>query len=441
LTGDATPEEALNSVYDRLMNELEEPYLPGAGEEAAAEEAVEEEVVAEPAPAVEPVTLRIAWMGAEYETYQTWKTEFEAEHPGVTVEYQFIPYAEGPTVFNTMIEGGTTPDLAYLFMGLIPEYVERGVLEPLDGYMTPEEQSEWVDAGLKAGEYKGQMYGVPLVGANRTLYVREDLMKAAGYDEPPTTWPEVIDLAQKMNNPPEVYGFGIGAGRPKHIMQEQIAMMWGYGAEFFDENGDLAINSPEAIEYVTDLTNMFLVDEAMPPSILTLNANEMYAEMAAGKVAMMFGQPGQSRMCEDSGFSCVPIPIPEPNAGGMHNMLLIVDEFGMFSASEHKDLAYDFIAFIQRPENRALYDVEWGGVPVTKHVADDPYYEAAPIQVFMAQNDMLRLTPKHPEWTKIQDGWGEAVQLVLTGDATPEEALNSVYDRLMGELEEPTLPQ
>jgi ABC-type glycerol-3-phosphate transport system substrate-binding protein len=71
-------------------------------------------------------------MGAEYETYQAWKTQFEAEHPGVTVEYQFIPYAEGPTVFNTMIEGGTTPDLAYLFMGLISEYAERGVLEPLD---------------------------------------------------------------------------------------------------------------------------------------------------------------------------------------------------------------------------------------------------------------------------------------------------------------------
>ena len=28
-------------------------------------------------------------------------------------------------------------------------------------------------------------------------------------------------------------------------------MMWGYGADFFDAEGKLAINSPEAVQYVT----------------------------------------------------------------------------------------------------------------------------------------------------------------------------------------------
>ena len=80
-------------------------------------------------------------------------------------------------------------------------------------------------------------------------------------------------------------------------------------------------------------------------------------------------------------------------------------------------------------------------MPLTHKVADDPYYESQPIQNYLEQTDLLRLTPKHPEWTKIQDGWGEAVQMVLAGDATPEEALNSVYDRLMGDLIDPSLPQ
>jgi ABC-type glycerol-3-phosphate transport system substrate-binding protein len=419
------------------------PAAPSVQQEATAPaapaEAPTQAPAAEEAPA-EPVTLRIAWMGAEYETYQTWKKDFEAAHPGVTLEYQFIPYAEGPTVFNTMIEGGNPPDLAYLFMGLIAEYAERGALEPLDSYMTDEERAEWVAAGLNAGLYKGKTYAVPLLGANRTLFVRPDLMQAAGYTEPPKTWGEVIDLARKMNNPPDVYGFCIGAGRQKHIMQEQISMMWGYGADFFDAEGKLAINSPEAIAYVTDLTNMQLVDEVMPPGILTLNANECYAEMAAGKVAMMFSGPWQDKQCRDGGLECEALLIPEPKPGGERNMLLIVDVFGMFSASQHKDLAYEFIQFIQQPENRVLFDKEFGGVPLTHTVADDPYYQSQPIQNYMEQTDLLRLTPKHPEWTKIQDGWGEAVQMVLAGDATPEEALNTVYDRLMGELVDPTLP-
>jgi len=137
---------------------------------------------------VTPVTLKIAWMGSDYKTYKTWKDTFEKENPGVTIEYQLIPYADGPTVFNTMIQGGNTPDLAYLFMGMIAEYAERKAIQPLDDFMKPEDRAGWVPGALEAAQYKGKTYGVPLIGANRTLFVRTDLMKAAGYNEPPKTW-------------------------------------------------------------------------------------------------------------------------------------------------------------------------------------------------------------------------------------------------------------
>ncbi len=392
-------------------------------------------------PAAAPVTLKIAWMGADYKTYKAWKEKFEAENPGVTIEYQLIPYAEGPTVYNTMIQGGNTPDLAYLFMGMIPEYVERKALVPLDDYMKPEERANWVPAALDAATYKGKTYGVPLIGANRTLYVRPDLMKAAGFNEPPKTWDQVMELARKMNKPPDMYGFCIGAGRPKHIMQEQISMMWGYGADFFDKDSKLAVNSPQAIKYATDLSNIFLKDKVLPPSALTINANDCYATMAAGKVAMMFSLPGQVKMCSDNKLECVPIPLPEPNAGGKKEMLLIVDVFGMFANSKNKDIAYKFIQFTQRPENRSLIDVEFGGTPVTMKVSNDPYYQSPGIKDYMANTSILRLTPKHPEWTKIQDGWGEAIQKIMTGDMTPENSLNALYDRLTKQLENPNLPK
>ena len=381
--------------------------------------------------------LRIVWMGPELETYGIWKEGFETEHPGVTIEQQFISYDQGPTFYNTMIQGDNLPDLGFLFMGMIAEYAERGVLEPLDAFLTAAEREEWIDVALSAGDYKGKTYGVPLVGANRTLYVRRDWMQEVGEAEAPTTWEGVRALANKLNRPPERYGFCIGASRQKHLMQDQISMMWGFGAHFFDREGKLAINSPEAIAYVEFLTDMHRSDKVMPPGILNLNANECYAEMAAGKVGMLFSAPWQDKMCRDAGIACEPLVIPE---GRDRKMLLIVDVFGMFSTSRHKDLGYEFIRFIQRPENRQLIDGEVGGVPMTKKVADDPYYESIPMQNYQAQTELLRLTPKHPEWTKIQDAWGEAIQMVLAGTATSEEALNTVYDRLMKELENPALP-
>lgn len=384
------------------------------------------------------VTLRIAWMGPEREAFRAWKKGFEAEHPDVRIEQRFIPYDQGPTVYNTMIQGGSLPDLGYLFMGMISEYAERGVLEPLDDYMTDDERNAWISTALSAGEYRGKTYGVPLWGANRVLYVRRDWMEQAGVSAPPDTWEAVRELAIKLNRPPERYGICVGAGRPKHLMQEQIAMMWGFGADFFDGDGRLAINSPEAVAYVKFLTDMHRVDRVMPPGILNLNADDCYAVMDAGKAGLTFSGPWQYGRCRDAGIACEPLMTP---AGRDRKMLLILDIFSVFSTSKRKDLAYDFIRFTQRPENREMMDVENGGVPVTNAVSEHAYYRTVPIRNYLAQADLIELTPKHPEWTKIQDGWGEAIQMVLAGTASPREALDRVHARLLRELEDPTLPR
>lgn len=382
--------------------------------------------------------LRIALMGPEHEAYRSWKRTFESEHPGVRIEMQFIPYDQGPTVYTAMIEGDNLPDLGFLFMGLIAEYAEREVLEPLDGHMSPEEREAWIPIALSAGEYRGQTYAVPIVAGNRTLYVRKDWMEEAGYTTPPNTWEQVRDLVVKMNRPPDRYGMCIGAGRQKHLMQEQISMMWGFGADFFDASGHLAINSEEAVDYVSYISAIHTEDHAMPPGILTLNANECYAEMAAGKVGMVFSGPWQYRMCAEAGIDdCVPLDIPE---GKDRKMLLIVDLLSIFKTSKHKDLAYDFIRMTQRPENRVLIDAEEGGVPVTRALADHPHYKTPPIIVYQAHQDVLKLTPKHPEWTRIQDGWGEAIQMVLSGGGTAREALDGIQTRLLRDLEDPSLP-
>jgi maltose-binding protein MalE len=86
-------------------------------------------------------------------------------------------------------------------------------------------------------------------------------------------------------------------------------------------------------------------------------------------------------------------------------------------------------------------DIEFGGVPVTMKVANDPYYQSPGLKDYVANTKILKLTPNHPEWTKIQDGWGEAVQKVIAGDMTPEKSLQALYDRLKKDLVVPDLPK
>jgi multiple sugar transport system substrate-binding protein len=87
-----------------------------------------------------------------------------------------------------------------------------------------------------------------------------------------------------------------------------------------------------------------------------------------------------------------------------------------------------------------VLDKEWGSLPVTMKTADDPYYQSLPMKDYMANTSILKLTPKHPEWTKIQDGWGEAIQKVFNGEPA-DKALNALQERLEKQLVSPNLPK
>ena len=74
---------------------------------------------------------------------------------------------------------------------------------------------------------------------------------------PPTNWKELIKTAQKLHNPPKLYGFGID-GKDIEILQYFLYFYWANGGEVFDYSGKLLFNSPagvEALQYLVDLIN------------------------------------------------------------------------------------------------------------------------------------------------------------------------------------------
>ncbi|HEX4560885.1 MAG TPA: extracellular solute-binding protein, partial [Gemmatimonadales bacterium] len=71
-------------------------------------------------------------LGREGEVAQEMMPEFEAEHPGVHVHVQQIPWTAAHEKLLTAYVGHVSPDVAQLGNTWVPEYVALGALVPLD---------------------------------------------------------------------------------------------------------------------------------------------------------------------------------------------------------------------------------------------------------------------------------------------------------------------
>src|SRR5688572_16043413 len=137
--------------------------------------------------------LKFWAMGREGEVVAQLLPEFERANPGIRVKVQQLPWTAAHEKLLTAFAGGATPDLCQLGNTWIPELVALGALEPLDRSVATSAVVHADDyfAGIwETNRIGGALYGVPWYVDTRLVFYRRDLLNAAGFPAPPTTWPQ-----------------------------------------------------------------------------------------------------------------------------------------------------------------------------------------------------------------------------------------------------------
>ena len=73
---------------------------------------------------------------------------FEAEHPDIDIRIEVVPWDNLEQKLLTDIAGGTAPDLSIIGTRWLVGYVEEGVAEPLDDYMSEAFKDRFIDVFL-----------------------------------------------------------------------------------------------------------------------------------------------------------------------------------------------------------------------------------------------------------------------------------------------------
>jgi multiple sugar transport system substrate-binding protein len=118
----------------------------------------------------------------------------------------------------------------------------------------------WYDAAQRYGMRGDEWIGLPLGAAGACMVHRTSWVQEAGFESFPTDYQGVLDCAKKLhaNGHPLGMALGNAVGDGNSWVH---TILWGFGGKMVDEDGNVTLASPEtvqALEYVKELYETFI---------------------------------------------------------------------------------------------------------------------------------------------------------------------------------------
>ncbi len=365
--------------------------------------------------------------------------QFEAENPDVRVIHNSdIAYDNFRTELATSVAGGVGPDVVSLFYGWIPAFVDAGYLVPLPEPFTEEYINEnFVPMVSGSAAFEGEYYAVPTAVRSLALFYNIDLLEAAGFDGPPETLDEFVEMAVAAtvydgdasldNIVTEGYAVQM-SGQAHHWFREALIRQYG-GVPYNEDGTEVLWNSDEGCEAFAWLTQfetplMTGTNEGIGG---TADADDAFvAGLAALHIDGSF-RLAAARGNEDLNFGIAELPIG-PN-GEQHTYGSYWTHGITRRAAEDEarmDAANRFLQFITSAEAGQLWVQEVGELPAQTAAASDEELLADPeLGPFIAGLSYSHATFFVDESVQRQV-FIDALDLVRLADVDPCDALQEV---------------
>lgn len=230
-------------------------------------EVVEVEVPVEIEPFPEGTELNILQWSHFVPQYDVWFDPFAGawgDANGVDVTVDHIALGEIPAALTAAIDAGEGPSLIeYVFS---PAAFIEGLHDLTDVNLQAQELfGEQVDNCNKVSylpttdSYYGFCHGFVPDPANYLI----DKWAAVGYPNGPTTWQDLLDGGKAIK---DQFGLPLGLGLSPELDSRMAtrAVIWSFGGSVQDENECVTINSPEtiqAVEFMADLYANTMTEE------------------------------------------------------------------------------------------------------------------------------------------------------------------------------------
>lgn len=365
--------------------------------------------------------------------------DFETANPDIDVNAIYAGnYNDARVKALAALQSGDPAQLSVMFSIDVHELMDLDAIVPFDDVVTSQEEKDWLGsfypALMENGKVDGKTYGVPFQRSTIVMYYNKDLFRSAGLDpeKPPTSWEELAEAGAaltKKNADGNVDQWGAmipSTGYPYWMFgaltkqQGQVLMN--------QEGNETYFNDPKVIDALNFWKDLGAKHSVMPEG--TIEWGTLRQNFLEQKTAIMWHSTGNLTTVKknatfDFGVAMLPAgsELGSPTGGG---------NFYIFKAAsdEERAASLKLVRFMTSPEQAAKWSIETGymGVsPAAYETAELSEYVKTFPPAAIARDQLQHATAELSthQAGRVRKLLDDAIQSVLTGQSTAEDALNS----------------
>lgn len=379
----------------------------------------------------------LQWFAAEAgaDTYTALAEEFEAANPGIDIELVTQPFGKVRESIVTDHAVGISADVLGLNMPWTKEFLDIGILEPLDAYLDlPEngfDKADLVQAPI--GEIGGHTWMVPMTAFPFVLHTNMSLVKEAGFDRPPASWDELLEYSaaiSKLGDGTSGIGMPFSSQPPANgPILTFLPLLYANGGRTMDGTTPDFDNPAvvETLQLIVDLNEA----GAIAPGAASRTGGVDVEEFVAGRTGFLISPAAHSANVRESSadFEYQMARLPgDTQAYRVHGF-----ELGISANSQHKDEAWKFIAFLLAKDAqvriaRASSSLP-GNLKALENFNETNDATLATQMEILSNDEAVEELRQAPKATSSWSIMTEEFQAMLAGTQTPEATAANVQAR------------
>jgi len=360
--------------------------------------------------------------------------EFEESHPNVKIVFDNAPHDNFEQTLLTAFAGGQGPDVFWAGDWMVPQFLDAGIIAPVDpagfGVATQEEFEALFDPGsLDAFKADGKIYSGGVSEYNTfSLIYNVDAFAEAGIEplskDTPVSWEQLADIAAKLTvkdgESTTRAGLAWPFSTPIWTVLINEPMLRQKGGELINPETGMAdfVQQPmvDVMTYMQQLREAGGIDPAAYTDLLQ--------DFANGRSAMIFGGPWAAKPLNDINAELNWDTAPLPQFEGAADRVTTLYAWAWFvsakSSPEKQKAAWEFVNLLTSKQQ-----IWWDQVGYVQ--ARTTEVDGMSLPEYYAQSDerLATIFADYPfgksefrstKYFELSDIWTRALDRVLSGE-------------------------
>jgi multiple sugar transport system substrate-binding protein len=315
---------------------------------------------------------------------------------------------------------GVLPDLILLEPHALRDAARAELVQPLDELLPQSLQEDLFPFALEAGRFDGQLKGVQFQAD--VLHLLYNTNKV---ESPPLNWTDVLTY-------PQAYYLFPAGGQAGLATDSFLVHYLSTGAPLFDEIGQLVLDQ-EAMTAVLGYYATGIQAGVVPTTVLKLESIldcwPIYLEAQVATTEMIASHYLANRdVLHNTSYAALPGQTGPASTVSQGWMIALVaaDASNLYRI----EAATHFLEWWLSPENNANWNLAAGTLPVRRAAYQRLGEQDAYFTFLTGLLETAHPYPLAPVYREVAAAWQIAIEAVMTGEQTPEEAATQVMTSL-----------